>query len=354
MDKKRGKLFSDVGNFIANKSQSADKIRCSGLQDRIWSIILAGGNGERISADISQWMGRSIPKQYCAFVGTRSMLQHTVSRADALGSRERQLTVIARAHRQDAESQLPDRSPKNLILQPKNCDTLAGIFLPLTYVHVHNPEAIVVIHPSDHFIYPEETFVDMIGGAVQAVEDLPDKLILVGVPADNIDQDYGWILPGSELWQSGSCLVQTVQLFVEKPSRSDAAQIKASGGLWNTMIIAAKASALWKLGWERFPEMMHSFNQLRDAIDTYYEDFVLEQIYESMPKRNFSSDLLARATDRIAVMAMQGVLWSDWGRMERIVETLRRVGKIPNFHSIIQAEQNQSSALTAAGRVIAE
>jgi mannose-1-phosphate guanylyltransferase len=271
------------------------------------------------------------------------MLQHTVSRADALGSRERQLTVIARAHRCDAESQLSDRSPKNLILQPKNCDTLAGIFLPLTYVHVRNPEAIVVIYPSDHFIYPEEIFVDMISRAVQAVEDLPAKLILVGVPADNVDQDYGWILPGSEIWQSGSCQVRTVQLFLEKPSRSDAAQVKAAGGLWNTMIITVKASTLWKLGWEHFPEMMHSFNRLRDAIDTHYEDFVLEEIYESMPKRNFSSDLLARATDNIAVMAMEGVLWSDWGRMERIVETLRRVGKIPNFPSMIQAGRQDAA-----------
>ncbi len=347
MDNKKGKLIYDAGNYAIKSNKSTEGSghpSLKGLRDRIWSIILAGGNGERISGDIHQWMGRSVPKQYCAFVGTRSMLQHTLGRADALGARERQLTVVARSHRDAAESQLADRSQKNIILQPKNCDTLAGIFLPLTYVHVRNPEAIVVIYPSDQFIYPEKTFVDRIASAIEAAEALSDKLILVGVPAENVNQDYGLMLPGSELWQSKTCLIRAVQLFMEKPSYQDAAAIQASGGLWNTMIIAVKASTLWELGWKRFPEIMESFNRLRNAIDSPNEDSVLNAIYESMPKRNFSSDLLTQATDHVAVMAMEGVIWSDWGRMERIVETLDRVGKQPNFPTpkMIQARRKPS------------
>jgi mannose-1-phosphate guanylyltransferase len=343
----KDKLICDAGNYADNCNKSAEVSGhpgLSGLRDRLWSIILAGGDGERISADIHRWMGRSVPKQYCIFVGKRSMLQHTVARADALSDKNRQLTVVARSHRADAESQLADRSQKNIILQPKNCDTLAGIYLPLTYVYARNPEAITVIYPSDHFIHPEKTFVEMIANAIQAAEALPDKLILVGVPAESIDPDYGWILPGSELWQSGSCLIRAVQLFLEKPSHKDAAAIRASGGLWNTMIIAAQASTLWRLGWEHFPEIMESFDKLRDAIDSSYEDSVLDAIYESMPKRNFSSDLLTHETDHVAVMAMEDVLWSDWGRMERIIETLNRVGKRPNFPTMMQAGRNLSGS----------
>jgi mannose-1-phosphate guanylyltransferase len=347
MNDKKGKLICDAGKYADSRSKSAEgggPPSLIGLRDRLWSIILAGGNGERISADIHRWMGRPVPKQYCAFVGKRSMLQHTVARADALGARDRLLTVVARSHREAAESQLADRSPKSIILQPKNCDTFAGIFLPLTYVYARNPEAIAVIYPSDHFIYPENAFVEMIANAIQAAEALPDKLILVGVPAESIDQDYGWILPGSELWQSGLCLIRAVQLFLEKPSHQDAAAIRASGGLWNTMIISVQASALWRLGWDHFPEIMESFDQLRDAIDSPYEDLVLNTIYESMPKRNFSSDLLTHVTDHVAVLAMEDVLWSDWGRMERIIETLNRVGKRPNFPTLMQAGHNLSGA----------
>jgi len=55
-----------------------------------------------------------------------------------------------------------------------------------------------------------------------------------------------------ELWQSENSPVRAVRRFVEKPSRADAADIQASGGLWNTMIIAVKARTLWRLGLMRF------------------------------------------------------------------------------------------------------
>ena len=50
----------------------------------LWSIILAGGEGNRTRPFIEQWLGRHKPKQYCTFVGNRSMLQHTFDRADRL------------------------------------------------------------------------------------------------------------------------------------------------------------------------------------------------------------------------------------------------------------------------------
>ena len=48
-----------------------------------------------------------------------------------------------------------------------------------------------------------------------------------------------------------------------------------------------------------------------------------------MQAYNFSSHLLQRPSDRVAVMELIGVLWSDWGKPERIAETIRRIGKTP-------------------------
>ena len=50
-------------------------------QNRVWSIVLAGGEGERVQPLVQRWLGQPKPKQYCAFVGTRSLLQHTLDRA---------------------------------------------------------------------------------------------------------------------------------------------------------------------------------------------------------------------------------------------------------------------------------
>ncbi|MDC8446861.1 MAG: hypothetical protein LV473_00735 [Nitrospira sp.] len=61
----------------------------------VWSIVLAGGEGERMKPLVQRWLGRHRPKQYCTFVGTRSMFQHTVDRAaDVTGLRK---TVIGTA-----------------------------------------------------------------------------------------------------------------------------------------------------------------------------------------------------------------------------------------------------------------
>jgi mannose-1-phosphate guanylyltransferase len=302
--------------------------------EHLWSIILAGGNGDRVSALVERWKGRPIPKQYCAFVGRRSMLQHTLARADVLGKREHQLTLIARDHQNEAQLQLADHWPGRVIIQPVNRDTLPGILLPLTHVYARDSKATVVIYPSDHFIYPESRFKRVILSAVQAVKERPHMLVLLSALAEGIELDYGWICPGRKIWESGESIMYSVNRFLEKPSHADAVSAMESSGMCNTLIIVVKAQNLWRLGWSYFPEIMKHFERLHHAIGTTRENDVLEEIYDVMPSQNFSTGLLTLADKRIGVMPMAGVLWSDWGREKRIVETLKRIGKQPNFPTI--------------------
>ncbi|HEX9725637.1 MAG TPA: sugar phosphate nucleotidyltransferase, partial [Vicinamibacteria bacterium] len=116
----------------------------------LWSILLAGGEGERTRPFIERWLGRHKPKQYCTFVGTRSLFQHTVDRADRLSQAERRLVVAADSHREDVLSQMEGRVPGRILFQPENRGTAPGVFLPLTYVLAEDPEATVVVYPSDH------------------------------------------------------------------------------------------------------------------------------------------------------------------------------------------------------------
>jgi len=57
----------------------------------------------------------------------------------------------------------------------------------------------------------------------------------------------------------------------------------------------------------------------------------LESVYARMPSRNFSSHLLQRLPRQAVAMEMTGVLWCDWGRPQRIVDTLQRIGKHSPF-----------------------
>lgn len=330
------KVFSENIEF-AHKSR---------ISEQLWAIILAGGNGERIRTLTDRWKGKHIPKQYCAFVGMRSMLQHTLDRAEVLVKRDHERILIARTHRCEAQSQLADYWTGSVIVQPANRDTFPGIFLPLTHIYAQDKNATVVIYPSDHFIYPKKKFAQVIVSAAQAVEDLPDKLLLIGVPADSPEREYGWICPGSEIWQSGKYIAYEVERFLEKPLHADAVDAMACGGLWNTFIMVVKAHTLWQLGWNYFPEIMTLFERLLNAVGSCHESDVLESIYEVMPAQNFSTGILAQAADQIGVMPMNGVLWSDWGREKRIVETLFNLGKRPNFPCVSSALDRQTTQAT--------
>ena len=64
-------------------------MNASGTHRDVWSLVLAGGNGERLGPLVQRWLGRHKPKQYCTFIGSRSMLQHTLDRADRIIAAER-------------------------------------------------------------------------------------------------------------------------------------------------------------------------------------------------------------------------------------------------------------------------
>lgn len=299
--------------------------------DQVWSIILAGGEGTRLRALVHRWLGRPKPKQYCAFVGTRSMFQHTLDRASRLTPPERMVTVVAHSHRHDALAQLDGRAGNTMLFQPANRDTAAGVFLPLTYIRARAPHATVVLYPSDHFVYPEERFLETVRRAVRIAESRPDRVVMLGVAPDRLELDYGWIQPGQPLTDLPGEPVQAVHSFLEKPDAAQADAAIRTGALWNTLVFAAKVDLLWTLGRQCLPDMMPLFEQLSQAIGGPEEGRVLEAIYRDMPAKNFSSDLLQRVPEQLAVVELTGVLWSDWGKPERIAETLRRIDRRPAF-----------------------
>ena len=189
----------------------------------------------------------------------------------------------------------------------------------------------MVFYPSDHFVYPEHRFLDSVRRAVWTVEWLPDRLVLLGVSPDRLELDYGWIMPGKRLDGSTTYQIKAVDGILEDPTAAQADTALASGALWNTSVLVAKGETLWDLGWQCFPDLMRLFEGLSRAIGTPQEEQALDTIYREMPAYNFSTDLLRRVPEHVAVIEMAGVLWSDWGKPERIANTLRQIGRQPVF-----------------------
>ena len=259
------------------------------------------------------------------------MLQHTLDRAVMLSGMDRTLVVIARQHAPDVWDHLESIHWEQTILQPRNCGTAPGIFLPLAHVYLKDPEAIILILPSDHFVFPEARFLTALHTVVATARRLPDKLVLLGAHADGPETEYGWIVPGPIVDRyEGGPAVRTVESFREKPNRPDAEALLAAGGLWNTMVMGARVKTLWELG-QHVPAMMTAFASLTHYLGSEQESQMLDSIYERMPDVNFSSHLVEKVPAASVVVELTDVVWSDWGNEERITETLRRIGKTPSF-----------------------
>src|SRR5215475_13041120 len=103
-------------------------------EQQLWGIVLAGGEGTRVRAFLTSLCGGRGIKQFCAVVGRRSMLEHTLARVELLIPRERILVVVSRHHREEVKQQLAHWPADNTIVQPANRDTAPGILLPLAHI----------------------------------------------------------------------------------------------------------------------------------------------------------------------------------------------------------------------------
>jgi mannose-1-phosphate guanylyltransferase len=275
----------------------------------------------RLRPYVERRFGDMRPKQYCAFSGRRSMLQHTLARAACLVSAQRTVTVVSSAHAAWARPQLLDHGG-TVIEQAINRETAPGLYLPLAWVRARAPDAIVYILPSDHYVRPAHRFVTALRTAGDIAEANPDRIVLTGVVPDAPDPEYGYIEPGEAIDPIGT--VRQVKRFVEKPQPDLARDAIAAGAVWNTMVIAATVDALWAAGCVTIPVVMSLFDRLVDEVDTPFERAALESVYLGMPVANFSRDVLERVTDRCLVTRLDDVEWSDWGQADRIEATIAR------------------------------
>lgn len=290
---------------------------------RVWGIVLAGGDGKRLRSFIRSEYGTATPKQFCAFTGTRSMLRHTIDRAEMLIDPERLLTIVSSHHTVYAQDQLGDRPPGTVLYQPANRETGPGILYPLLHVYRRDPEAIVCLFPADHFVLNERTFMDHIDFSAEHIVGNPGSILLLGVRPHAAEGEYGWIVPGEPI-VNDERRVYPVSRFVEKPDLSTAHKLYSKGSLWNTMVIVSKARTLLTSFKALTPSLYRTFWRIRDVLGSTRETPIVKQVYSGLSSMNFSRSILGRKRLGLCTLTVDGVYWSDWGSAARIIADTRR------------------------------
>lgn len=294
-------------------------------QPNLWGLVLAGGEGKRLEDYVRQLRGECLPKQYMNFIGTRSMIEHTFARAERLIPRERLLTIVSKHHLnwREVRRQLAQRAPGTVIAQPENKDTGVGLLLPLTFLHLGCPNAMVAVFPSDHFILEEQRFIEHVSLATQALRHDLTKIVLLGIEPQSAETEYGYILPAESNGHIDLCGCRRAAHFVEKPDIAEARLLVAAGALWNTMVMVFRVDNLLSEVAALYPDIAGLFRSLSRVIGKPAEQHMIEEIYRTLEPMNFSKDILekiaARESGAILVLPVLQVTWSDWGSPQRLL-----------------------------------
>jgi mannose-1-phosphate guanylyltransferase len=296
------------------------------LTDNYWGIILAGGDGKRLENFLKTEFGLNRPKQFFTIVGRLSMLRHTIDRVSPLIPNSRLLTVISRRHLSYAMADLYDRDPKTIVTVPFNCETAPSILLPLLSINNTDPNAIVTVFPSDHFILEEARFMEYVKTACSFVSKQPEFLTTLGIVPNSPQKGYGWIEKGDLLHSEvehhaegmGEKRAYRIRKFWEKPDEELTQYLHTRGCLWNTMTLIGTAATFIRLFKECTPEIFSSFQRIWNDIGTFREAETTYEVFRTLPSVNFSQAILERVPHRLCVLPVNGVYWSDWGDENRI------------------------------------
>ena len=202
-------------------------------QIAVYPVVLSGGSGTRL------WpMSRAAyPKQLLPLVSDKSLLQETVLRVADPVLFKAPLVVTNEDHRFIIAEQMRaiDVQPQALILEPVARNTAPAAAAAALWLAARDPEALMLVLPSDHIIADPESFKRAV--ALGAKAAAKGRLVTFGIKADRPETGYGYIRRGAALAGPELEGVFDVAAFVEKPDRARAAQYVESGDYtWNSGI----------------------------------------------------------------------------------------------------------------------
>ncbi len=274
--------------------------------NRPWVVVLAGGSGERLLPMTAEKFGRPVPKQFCRLDGRESMLGITIARARGLTESARIVVAVLEAHRKWWEEELAGIDSENVIRQSRNRGTGYALYVALLHIQARDPDATVVVLPSDHMVDDEGVLRRTIREAVDAVRDDCRCAVLLGARARGADSSVGWIRPGPA--EAGR--VHAVLEFVEKPASPKIGMGLRGGWYVNTMILTAGLPTLLEIYEQVLPaRWLMSWPDEEKSVDVRHR---------ASPRVDLSGDLLPLVTERLRVLPLPDCGWTDVGTIERL------------------------------------
>ncbi|PQO47887.1 mannose-1-phosphate guanylyltransferase [Blastopirellula marina] len=279
------------------------------------AIVMAGGSGTRF------WPAsrNDKPKQLLSMTGGATMIQATCDRLGDLVPPERLYIFTAQHLIDPVRSQLPKVPVNSIVGEPHKRDTAPCIGLAAFLVQKNDPDATMVVMPSDHVISPESVFREAIEAAVALVDAKPERIVTFGIPPTYPAETFGYIERAESL-DSTSIQAFAVKRFREKPKGQTAQEYFESGNFyWNAGIFIWKAKTVLDALKQHEPQMYAHLAAIAEAWGTPQQAEVFDREFGAIEGKSIDYAIMEHHSDIVVVEAPFN--WDDvgnWQSMARL------------------------------------
>jgi len=287
------------------------------MLDHYYAVIMAGGGGTRL------WplSRKSRPKQMLSLFDERTLFQTTVERLNGLFPQERILVVTVAEQAKELQAQCPSLPVENFILEPAPRGTASVVGLAAVALAARDPQAVMAILTSDHYIADQEYYRHILRTALDVAMD--GYLVTLGVKPTYPATGYGYIQQGESLGMYGDVEIFHVLRFKEKPDDSQAkAMLASKDHAWNSGMFVWRVERILEEFERQMPALYASLAEIRSYWDTAQQSEILQKEWSGLKPETIDYGVMEGAR-QVAVIPASNLGWSDVGTWESLFEVIQ-------------------------------
>jgi mannose-1-phosphate guanylyltransferase len=284
--------------------------------NHLYAVIMAGGSGTRLWP-VSR---KNHPKHTLPLLGQQSLFQTTVERLLGLFQIDRILVVTTEAQFEKLKAQVPDIPDENFLLEPEPRGTASVVGLAAAVINSLDPEAIMAVLPSDHYISNTDLFHQIMKTAMEVADK--GYLVTLGITPTFPATGYGYIQRGDPLPEDFPYPVYQVSRFKEKPDEVQAREMVANKDhSWNSGIFAWRTDRILNEIAQQMPDLHSRLQAIMRFWGTSTQASVLRNVWIEMQTQTIDYGIMENAT-HVAVLPATGLAWNDVGSWDSLFDVL--------------------------------
>jgi len=269
-----------------------------------YAVIMAGGIGSRFWPVSTS----KFPKQFHDMLGTgQTLLQKTFARLSGLIPSENILILTNERYLELTMEQLPQIKESQVVLEPAMLNTAPCILLSALKIQKENPNALMVVAPSDHWIEDEKAFLDDLQLSFDACQR-ENILMTLGIEPTFPNTGYGYI----EGEENSGTPIKKVKQFREKPDYETAKKFIAAGNfIWNAGIFIWSVASITEAFKINMSQMHNLFSEGMQVYNTSEEKKFISENYKKAENISIDYGIMEKANNVFVKKATFD--WNDLG-----------------------------------------